>query len=153
MIALAMARLERDLFRRLCLARDLLRAERERPLRVSEVAERVVVSRFHFIRRFEQLFGETPAQYRARARIEHAKELLARGELSVTETCMAVGFTSLGSFSTLFRKHVGASPSDYRRSLRTLVHVPGELPRELVPGCLSLLGALPADAFRNSREA
>ena len=148
-----MPRVEPDLFRRLCLARELLRDTGAEPLSVAQVAEEVTVSRFHFIRRFEELFGETPQAYRARARIERARELLARGEHSVTETCLAVGFTSLGSFSTLFRRHVGASPSDYRRSVRTLVSVPGRLPRELVPGCLTLMAALPPGAFRNSREA
>lgn len=146
-----MPRVERDLFQRLCLARDLLRETGEDPLSVAQVADEVTVSRYHFIRRFEGLFGTTPHEYRVRARIERAKELLARGEHSVTETCLAVGCTSLGSFSTLFRRYVGTSPSDYRRAARTLVSVPGRLPPALVPGCLTLMAALPPGAFRNSR--
>jgi AraC-like DNA-binding protein len=148
-----MPRVERDLFRRLCLARDLLREASAEPLSVAQVADEVTISRFHFIRRFEGLFGATPHEYRVRVRIERAKELLARGEHSVTDTCLEVGFTSLGSFSTLFRRHVGASPSDYRRAARALIVVPGEIPRVLVPGCLTLMGALAPDVFRNSREA
>jgi AraC-like DNA-binding protein len=145
-----MPRVQRDLFRRLCLARDLLRETGEDTLSVAQVADEVTVSRYHFIRRFEELFGATPHEYRVRARIERAKELLARGEHSVTETCLAVGCTSLGSFSTLFRKHVGSSPSDYRRAARALVTVPGHLPPALVPGCLTLMSALPRGVFRNS---
>jgi len=148
-----MARVDPDLFRRLCRARELLREQRERPLSVAEVADVVLVSRFHFIRRFAELFGETPSRYRTRARLERAKELLARGEHSVTEACFASGFASLGSFSALFRAEVGSSPSDYRRAARCLVSVPGALPAAFAPGCLCLMTALPADAFRNSREA
>ena len=111
-----------------------------------EIAEAVAISRFHFSRRFEQLFGSSPVRYRARWRIERAKELLALSEASVTDICLDVGFESLGTFSTLFRRHVGASPSDYRQRTR------GVLPHELAPGCLCLMGRVQAD-FRNSREA
>jgi AraC-like DNA-binding protein len=147
-------RLERGTFRSLCRARDLLCAldDDEAPS-VAEVARAVAISRFHFIRQFEALFGETPHQLRLRARLELAKRLLAADRQSVTEVCMAVGFSSLGSFSALFRRRVGVTPSRYRARARALVQVPGALPRELEPGCLSLMARLPADAFRNFREA
>jgi AraC-like DNA-binding protein len=102
--------LDRDMLRRLSRARALLRSQRERPPTVRAVAEEVAISHFHFIRRFEQVFGWTPSQFRIHARLEHAKELLERGELSVTETCLAVGFASPASFSALFRARVGIPP-------------------------------------------
>jgi AraC-like DNA-binding protein len=145
--------LERDTFRRLCAARELLRDAREQPLKVGEVAQRLTLSRFHFIRQFESLFGATPVECRTLARIERAKQLLALGELSVTEVCFAVGFSSLGSFSALFKRRVGETPSEFQRRMRTLVQVPGTLPHELVPGCLTLMRNLPPDAFRKSKEA
>jgi AraC-like DNA-binding protein len=111
------------------------------------------MSPFHFIRQFEALFGVTPRQFRIGARIDRAKLLLAQGEFSVTEVCLEVGFSSLGSFSDLFARRVGAPPSDYRRRARVMVRVPGFAPPELFPGCLSLMGRLPASAFRNFREA
>jgi AraC-like DNA-binding protein len=148
-----MTRLDRDLFRRLCRARELLREERAEPLSIARVADEVAISRFHFIRRFEQVFGLTPSQYRMRSRIERAKELLASGEHSVTECCMAVGFSSLGSFSALFHQRVGSSPSAYRRAMRVLVPVPGILPAAFAPSCFGLMAALPDRVFRNSREA
>jgi AraC-like DNA-binding protein len=146
-----MPHLEHDMFRRLCRARELLR-DRAEPLSVEQVAHEVAISPFHFIRRFQDVFGTTPNQFRTAERIERAKRLLARGA-SVTETCCAVGFTSLGSFSALFKQRVGVTPSVYQREVRVLVAVPEGYRRHFAPGCLSLLGLLPAAAFRSFREA
>ena len=146
-------------FRRLCQARDLLRDAREPSPTIEQLAREVRISPFHFIRQFEAVFGVTPHQFRIASRIEHAKTLLADGEYSVTEVCMEVGFSSLGSFSTLFAQRVGETPSAYRRRIKTLTSVPGAV--HLTPGCLSLMGALPAAVrlkpdttpSRNFREA
>jgi len=136
---------DRDLFRRLVRARAMLRADGSRPLEIRSVAERVLVSRFHFARRFEGLFGVTPKRYRSEVRLREARRLLARGELSVTEVCFAVGFESLGTFSSLFRRSTGLSPSEYRRSIGP--HRPPE------PGCLTLMGRIGAGELRTSEEA
>ena len=111
------------------------------------------MSPFHFIRRFEALFGVTPHQFRIQSRLDEAKLLLAKGQHSVTEVCMEVGFSSLGSFSDLFTRRTGTAPSVYQRRARVVVQVPGILPAELFPGCLSLMARLPASAFRNFGEA
>ena len=73
------------------------------------------VSPSYFRRSFKAAFGETPHQYLTSRRLERAKALLRAGDLSVTEVCHAVGFSSLGSFSSQFRRVVGESPSAYRR--------------------------------------
>jgi len=125
----------------------------ERPLSVEEAARLAGISPFHFIRQFDAVFGATPHQYRIEARLDRARRLLARGDLSVTEVCMEVGFSSLGSFSDLFTRRVGEPPSAFRRRARSMVRVPGGLPRELFPGCLSLMARLPPSAFRSFREA
>src|SRR5215831_13568150 len=143
--------LTRDVLTRLCRARDLL-CEEQAPS-VHNVARQVEISPFHFIRQFEAVFGVTPRQFRMGARIQRARHLLALGSLSVTEVCLEVGFSSLGSFSDLFARRVGAPPSDYRRRARVMVRVPGFVPQELFPGCLSLMGRLPASVFRNFQEA
>jgi AraC-like DNA-binding protein len=146
--------LKPDLFRRLCLARDLLAdAEPERAPSIGEVARLVAISPFYFIRQFEALFGQTPHQFRTGQRLDRAKHLLALGQHSVTEVCMEVGFSSLGSFSDLFTRRIGESPSAYRKRVRTMVQVPGSIPRQLVPGCFDLMSHLPIWALRNSREA
>jgi AraC-like DNA-binding protein len=135
-------------FRRLCRARDLLRESREPSPTIEQLAREVRISPFHFIRQFEAVFGVTPHQFRIASRIARAKELLAGGGHSVTDVCMEVGFSSLGSFSTLFSERVGETPSAYRRRMRTLVSGPGQRGTHLAPGCLSLMGALPANLWR-----
>ena len=145
--------LDRDTFRRLCLAQEMLREVSEQPLTVPQIARASGISPFHFIRQFHALHGSTPHQFRMQSRLETARILLARGDLSVTDVCMEVGFSSLGSFSTLFTRAYGTSPSDYRRRARSLVSIPANFQRELFPGCLSLLSCLPASAFRNFQEA
>ena len=142
-----------DVFRRLCEARDLLREVPEQPLSIKDVAREVGMSPFHFIRQFDALFGLSPHQYRIHSRLDLAKRLLAAGEYSVTDVCMEVGFSSLGSFSDLFARRVGTPPSAYQRRARVLVQAPGPLPQVLFPGCLSMMGRLPPSAFRNFREA
>ena len=94
------------------------------------------ISPFHFIRQFEAVFGVTPHQYRIDARLDAAKRLLAAGQHSVTDVCMEVGFSSLGSFSALFTRRVGEAPSAYRQRVRAKA--------DLTPGCLSLMGRLPS---------
>jgi AraC-like DNA-binding protein len=132
---------------RLCLARSLL--ELPDGPSVEEVARRVRLSRFHFIRQFEAAFGITPCAYRTQVRVAAARVLLAQGR-TVTDVCFDVGFSSLGSFSRLFRARCGTAPSAYRRRF---VQVPETWQAALHPGCLSLMTHLPAAAFRKSGEA
>ena len=83
------------------------------PLDVPAMAQRALMSPAHFSREFKKAYGETPHSYLLTRRIERAMHLLRAG-VSVTETCMQVGWTSLGSFSTRFTEVVGESPSAYR---------------------------------------
>ena len=124
-------------FRRLCQARERLK-DSENPPSITELAREAGVSPFHFIRQFEALFGLTPHQYRIQARLDQARALLATGHYSVTRACMQVGFSSLGSFSALFTRRVGETPSQYRERLRSFT--PRERQERLSPGCLSLMG-------------
>jgi len=73
------------------------------------------ISLHHYIRLYARAFGETPQEFVMRRRLEAAQQLLRGGSLSVTEVCFEVGYQSLGSFSTLFRRTCGVSPKDYRR--------------------------------------
>jgi transcriptional regulator GlxA family with amidase domain len=95
-------------------ARDQMDREYAQPLDVAALARTALMSAGHFSRSFRAAFGETPYSYLMTRRIERAKALLRRGDLSVTDVCFAVGCTSLGSFSARFSELVGESPSAYR---------------------------------------
>jgi AraC-like DNA-binding protein len=99
---------------RLRQARDRINREYAEPLDIAALARTALMSSGHFQRSFRAAFGETPYSYLMTRRIERAKALLRRGDLSVTEVCMAVGCTSLGSFSARFTELVGETPSAYR---------------------------------------
>jgi transcriptional regulator GlxA family with amidase domain len=99
---------------RLRQARDRMDRDYAQPLDVPALAHGALMSTGHFARSFREAFGETPYSYLMTRRIERAKALLRRGDLSVTEVCFAVGCTSLGSFSSRFTELVGESPSAYR---------------------------------------
>jgi AraC-like DNA-binding protein len=143
-------------FRRLCRARDVLGDPCEPSPSIEALARELHVSPYHFIRQFEAVFGVTPHQFRMQARLDRAKTLLASDRHSVTDVCMDVGFSSLGSFSALFARRVGETPSAYRRRVR-MSHVPGVDAAPLTPGCLSLMANLPAPdeerPHRSFREA
>jgi AraC-like DNA-binding protein len=99
---------------RLRRARDTIDRDYAKPLDVPALAQVALMSPGHFSRSFRAAFGETPYSHLMTRRIERAKALLRRGDLSVTDVCMAVGCTSLGSFSARFTELVGESPSAYR---------------------------------------
>ena len=103
---------------RLRKARDRIDREYAEPLDVDSLARTALMSSGHFSRSFRAAYGETPYGYLMTRRIERAKALLRRGDLSVTEVCVAVGCTSLGSFSTRFTELVGMSPSAYKASVQ-----------------------------------
>ena len=121
----------------------MLRDACEAPITVDDAAREAALSRYHFIRRFKAVFGDTPHQVLIDSRLERARHLLARDGQSVTEICASVGFSSLGTFSYLFSRRVGVAPSVYRRNARALIQVPEILPRPLYPGCFSLMCGWP----------
>ncbi|MFE9255723.1 helix-turn-helix transcriptional regulator [Streptomyces sp. NPDC006879] len=120
---------------RLRQVRDRMDREYAQPLDVPALARSALMSPGHFSRSFRAAFGETPYSYLMTRRIERAKALLRRGDLTVTEVCMAVGCTSLGSFSSRFTELVGESPSAYRAR----DHGDGAA----IPACLSKIHTRP----------
>lgn len=131
-------------------ARAFIDEHWDQPLSLDEMARCAHLSRYHFIRLFQRAFYATPHQYLMHTRVEKAKQLLAQSELSVTEICFAVGFESVGSFSTLFHKTVGWSPSIYRA--RVLEQ--WRNPYKFIPGCVcTMYGLMPVAKERNFQEA
>lgn len=131
-------------FTQLCRARDLLSDVRALNVSIEDAAREASMSPFHFIRTFAAMFGETPHQFRTRQRLMTAQRLLARGH-SVTDVCLDIGFSSLGSFSTLFAREIGLSPAAWQRNLRTTVFVPDWTPHP--PHCLLWMGGPDAIAI------
>jgi AraC-like DNA-binding protein len=125
-----------DLNRRLLRARDAMDRAYAEPLDVPAVAAVAHISPAHFIRTFRAVFGETPHRYLQRRRVERSMFLLRETDRSVTDVCLDVGFTSLGTFSRTFREIVGESPSDYRQGHGPIV----------APHCVQLAAMRPRDA-------
>jgi transcriptional regulator GlxA family with amidase domain len=100
--------------RRMLRARDAMDRDYAQELDVPALARIALVSEAHFIRTFRRTFGETPHRYLQRRRVERAMYLLRASDRSITDVCMEVGFTSLGTFSRTFRDIVGEPPSTYR---------------------------------------
>lgn len=115
-------------------ARDLIDRDYAQPLDVPAMARTALMSTAHFSRKFRAAYGETPYSYLMTRRIERAKAFLRQGT-SVSDACVAVGCTSLGSFSSRFNEIVGVAPSRYReRDHHDL---------ELVPSCVSMFATRP----------
>lgn len=116
-----------DLLRHLRRARDHIDREYAAELDLDRLAAVAGVSKYHFARCFEAAYGETPIRYLTRRRIERAQDLLRTANVTVTEVCILVGFSSLGSFSGRFSQLVGESPSAYRNrwAAEGGPHVPG----------------------------
>jgi AraC-like DNA-binding protein len=120
-----MSRAVEDSNRRMLRARDAMDRDYARPLDVPTLARIAYVSEAHFIRIFGATFGETPHRYLQRRRVERAMFLLRETDRSVTDICLDVGFTSLGTFSRTFREIVGDPPTTYRWRATDLRRVPG----------------------------
>lgn len=119
---------------RLRRARDLMDRDFAQPLDLPAMSRAALMSPAHFSRKFRTAYGETPYSYLMTRRIERAKALLRQG-MSVTDTCIAVGCTSLGSFSSRFTEIVGQTPSQYRA--RDHRHA------QVVPSCVSKVATRP----------
>ena len=119
-----MSRATEEQNRRLLRARDAMDRSYGEPLDVPSLARIAHVSEAHFIRTFRATFGETPHRYLQRRRVERAMFLLRETDRSVSEICLDVGFTSLGTFGRTFHELVGESPTTYRKRAADLRAVP-----------------------------
>lgn len=125
-------RVHRDALVAVRRARDLVDSRFADDLDLTALASSAGYSLYHFVRLFQHAYGETPGQYLSRRRVERAQYLLRSANLTVTEVCHLVGFTSLGSFSSRFRHVVGVGPAEYQRRTRR----GGPSP---IPGCYLLM--------------
>jgi transcriptional regulator GlxA family with amidase domain len=131
-----MSRAVEQINRRMLRARDAMDRTYAEPLDVPSLARIACVSESHFIRTFHAVFGETPHRYLQRRRVERAMSLLRETDRSLTDICLDVGFTSLGTFSRTFRDIVGEPPSAYRLAT----------PAMSAPTCFVMAGTRPRSA-------
>ena len=129
--------------RRLLRARDAMDRSYAEPLDVAAVAAVAHVSEAHFIRTFRAVFGETPHRYLQRRRVERSMFLLRETDRSVTDICLDVGFSSLGTFSRMFREIVGESPTHYRAGHGPIV----------APNCVQLAGMRPRVSYGEALQS
>ena len=113
-VAAARASTRDELYRRVLRARDVIHDQLDRPLTLDSMARVACLSPYHFHRSFRAIVGVTPARYLSECRLQRARELLQATSYPVTEICLAVGFSSLGSFSAAFCRRFGRSPSAAR---------------------------------------
>lgn len=132
--------LRREDLVRLRRGRDRIDRDHAQPLDVAVLAHQALMSPGHFSRCFKAAFGETPYDYLMTRRVERAKALLRRGDVSVTEACFAVGCSSLGSFSARFTRLVGETPSAYRSRDHSAA--------ALIPSCVLARAARPSRSVR-----
>jgi AraC-like DNA-binding protein len=132
-----MALVDGDAFRRLCRARDFLASGFAERISLEEAAREACLSPFHFQRLFARTFGESPREFTVRLRMEEAKRLLLAGELPVTEVCLEVGYSSLGTFSARFTERMGQPPTEFRRTARRWIAPRGGWRLLFVPCCYS----------------
>src|SRR5438067_13416162 len=129
-----MSREVEEMNRRLLRARDAMDRAYAEPLDVPVIAAVAHLSEWHFIRTFRATFGETPHRYLQRRRVERSMFLLRETDRSITDICLDVGFTSLGTFSRTFREIVGEPPTDYRNSAQV----------RAVPTCFTMAWTRPS---------
>lgn len=124
-------------FERLNASRDYIAENYQATLSLADMAKSSYMSPYHFLRVFKQTYGETPNEFLIRLRLEQAKKMLITGNYSVSEVCEKVGYSSLGSFSSLFLKQVGQAPTLYRRKLWALSSESYRFPTQAIPACFA----------------
>lgn len=122
-------------FKKLCRGRDYLAAHYTEPYSLSRAAQEACLSPYHFSRVFTEVFAESPYEFVVRLRLREAKTLLVQDNMSISDICSAVGYSSLGSFSSLFQKHLGASPKSFRRRMWQLSSQVRTFPYQSIPMC------------------
>jgi AraC-like DNA-binding protein len=126
--------LTNDTYLRIINAKLYIDENYHEPIDLEDVSKKAFISKFHFHRLFRRIYQKTPLEYITRKRIDKAKELLAENK-PVSEVCNEVGFESIGTFSTLFKKEIGFPPTYYRNMGWLKKQEALQQPKKFIPGC------------------
>jgi AraC-like DNA-binding protein len=124
-----------DVYKKIITAKLYIDSHFTSPIDLDRLSREACLSRYHFHRLFTRIYRVTPHQYLTRKRMEQARACLAARELTITEICNEVGFESIGSFSTLFKKEIGHAPTHYRAQAHERNQQTLEQPRSFIPHC------------------
>lgn len=124
------------IYKRIVQAKLFIDAHFAGPIDLDNIADEAYFSKFHFVRLFKTVYGKTPHQYLTWVRIEQAKLLLQKNT-AVTETCFAVGFTSVTSFTALFRRYTKTSPALFQKRYTERQSLIKKTPLQFVPACFA----------------
>lgn len=124
-----------DIYRRIVSAKTFMDEHLQEAIDLEKISKQAYLSRFHFHRIFTRVYRKTPHQYLTEKRLARAKALLAKEGISVAEVCSSVGFESLGSFSSLFKRMNGYSPQYYRNLAYLKKKIAKEQPKKFIPHC------------------
>ncbi|HTM65622.1 MAG TPA: AraC family transcriptional regulator [Flavipsychrobacter sp.] len=124
------------LYSRIVKAKLFIDQNYHRSIDLNNISDEAYFSKFHFIRLFKSIYGSTPHQYLTRVRIENAKQFL-RLNHSVSDTCFTVGFDSITSFTGLFKKSEGETPSEFQKRYRLRQERIRTMPLQFIPNCFA----------------
>ena len=124
------------LYRRIVQAKLFIDDKYAEKIDLDNIADEAYFSKFHFIRQFKKIYGKTPHQYLIQVRLKHALDLLSKG-YAVSDVCALVGFESLSSFSGLFKRTMGKTPSAYLEQQLQRLKNSQNAPEQYVPGCFA----------------
>jgi len=123
-----------DIYQRIATAKIFIDENYDEAIGLEEISQQAFLSRFHFHRLFTRIYRSTPHRYLTQKRIEKAKQLLAENK-AINDVCCEVGFESLGSFSTLFKKEIGFAPTFYRNIAWLKKQEQKKQPKKFIPHC------------------
>jgi AraC-like DNA-binding protein len=124
-----------DVYKKIVSAKVYIDENFGKPLDLDRLSREACLSRYHFHRLFTRIYQKTPHRYLTEKRIEQARQWLTGKELSITEICNYIGFESIGTFSTLFKKKMGHAPRNYRRLALRKLQLTRQQPRSFIPHC------------------
>ena len=125
------------LYRRIVQAKLYIDQHFQEHINLEMVSEEAAFSKFHFIRLFKKIYQKTPHQYLREVRLDQARQLMTQGQLDVESICLKVGFESVGSFSSLFKRKFGSPPAFYAGKLQDQLRQTRQKPLSYVPGCFA----------------